>query len=71
MLVRERRCPIRPCFVGSADEVLDRFAHPDLVGGLRACGVNTTVIEGTAATTILATDDVMSVFLGSGTDQSR
>jgi pimeloyl-ACP methyl ester carboxylesterase len=71
MLVRERRCPMR-AFVGTADEVLDRFAHPDLVGGLRACGVDTTVVEGTDhVTTILATDDVMGVFLGSGTDQSR
>ena len=71
MLVRERRCPIR-VFVGSADEVLHRFAHPDLVGGLRAYGVDTTVVEGTDhVTTILATDDVMGVFLGSGTDQSR
>jgi len=71
MLVRERRCPMR-VFVGSADEVLRRFAHPDLAGGLRACGVDTTVVEGTDhVTTILATEDVMAVFLGSGTDQSR
>src|SRR6478752_3747409 len=59
MLVRDRRCPMR-VFAGTADEVLHRFAHPDLVGGLRACGVDTTVIDGTDhVTTILATDDVM------------
>ena len=59
-------------FVGTADEVIDRFAQPHLVVGLRACGVDTTVVEGTDhVTTILATDDVMGVFLGSGTDQSR
>lgn len=70
-LVRERRCPMR-AFLGSADEVLDRFAHPGLADALRELGVDTTVVDGTDHVgTILATDAVANAFVGLPGDPTR